>query len=339
MEKSQKKNHSLVFLCIAYMIPIIFQLALFVYQVSHLVISIWNIFATGMMIGLFIYAIRASAFTNKKNNNISSDTKKTKSAGMANKAKYGKKAIAVFVSIAVVFVSLSVLFFRLYDAKTDGLQVVKATVTDQWGETTVDTSVSDEGVTQSESDYIEVYVEYDFGGTTKTATISATTTDRIYVDELKIYVDANGDFVCDYGRALVWKLEAIVFLSFAIMMILIVIFSLNIEFVAGSIFTCVGLSIMFLVGCPLFENFLFNDIVCFVNVFAGVGLYMLLMGMFTLIFGHDAVYGNINYNSHVTKEESAELEEQMGLKTCEKCGAKVSIYDKYCFSCGKKIKE
>ena len=234
--------------------------------------------------------------------------------------------------------SVSALFFGVYSNKSKGLQIVSSKVVSQDGETIRDTSVSGDGVSTSESDFITVEVEYLFNGETKKATIEATNTDKIYVDSLKIYINQKGEFVSDYGRIIAWKIEAFIFLGFAIMMSLVAIFSLGIEFIAGSIFMCVGLAGMFLVGSPLFENFVFNDIICFISIFANVGVYMLLTGVLSLIFGRDIVFGNSTFG-HVKKEDALKHEQEVGILTCRKCGAKVSSDENFCYYCGTKIDE
>ena len=121
-------------------------------------------------------------------------------------------------------------------------------------------------------------------------------------------------------------------------MVLVAIFSLGIEFVAGSIFVLAGMSFMFLIGAPFFENFFFNDIVSFVSIFAMVGLYMLICGVFSLIFGREIVFGS-SMVGHIKKENAHKYEDEMGILTCKKCGTKVSYDEKYCFNCGTKIKD
>ena len=330
--KNKEKKFSVKYIAVAYSVPLVLQLAFFIYQISNMVISFWNIFSTIMIVYLFVFAIRGAC---KENNDT---TKKDNTSKNVSHEKLSKKAKMIFSLIAVVFVGIAFLFFGIYTNKSKGFQIVNSKVVSQEGETFRDTSVSSDGVSTTESDYIEVEVEYEFNGETKTAIIDATTTDKIYVDHLKIYVNEKGDFVSDYGRVFAWKVEAFIFLGFALMMILVAIFSLGIEFVAGSIFVFAGLSFMFFVGAPLFENFLFNDIVSFVSVFAMVGLYMLLSGVFGLIFGREIVFGGGIFG-HVKKEDAHKHESEMGLLTCIKCGTKVKKHEKYCFNCGTKIEK
>lgn len=329
----KEKKFSVKYITIAYSIPLALQTAFFIYQLANAVISLWNCFAMLMMVYLFVFAIRGAIKDSKMQEN---STEKTNEEKEHTREKLSKKARLVYALIAVVFASVSAIFFGVYANKSKGLQIVNAKVVSQSGETIRDTETTDDGVSTSESDYIEVEVEYKFNGETKKAIIEATTTDKIYVDNLKIYVDDSGKFVNDYGRIFAWKVEAFIFLGFAVMMILVAIFSLGIEFVAGSIFTLAGVSFMFFIGAPLFENFLFNDIVSFVSVFAMVGIYMLLTGVFGLIFGREIVFGGSMFG-HVKKEDVHRYEQEMGLLTCKKCGAKVSSYDKFCFHCGTKI--
>ena len=334
--KNKEKKFSIKYITVAYSVPLVLQLIFFVYQISNLVISIWNIFATGMMVYLFVYAIRGALKANHKQLDNKGEENKNKKNNTSTTEKYSKKARIVFSLIALVFMCASALFFGIHANKSKGLQIVKAKVVSQEGDTIRDTSVSGDGVSTSESDYIEVKVEYVFDGKVRNAVIEATNTDKIYVDNLKIYVDQKGDFICDYGRIAVWKIEAFIFLGFSIMMLLVAIFSLGIEFVAGSIFMCFGLAVMFFVGAPIFENFVYNDIICFINIFANVGLYMLISGILSLIFGREVVFGGAMFG-HVKKEDAYKFEQEVGLLTCKKCGAKVSVYDEICFYCGTKI--
>ena len=332
--ENKAKKFSVKYIAVAYSVPLVLQLAFFIYQISNMVISFWNIFSTIMIVYLFVFAIRGAIKENKnqEENKLAEETKSVK------REKYSKKARIVFCLIAVVMASVSALFFGVYSNKSKGLQIVSSKVVSQDGETIRDTSVSGDGVSTSESDFITVEVEYLFNGETKKATIEATNTDKIYVDSLKIYINQKGEFISDYGRIIAWKIEAFIFLGFAIMMSLVAIFSLGIEFIAGSIFVCFGLAGMFLVGSPLFENFVFNDSICFISIFANVGVYMLLTGVLSLIFGRDIVFGSSTFG-HVKKEDALKHEQEVGILTCRKCGAKVSSDENFCYYCGTKIDE
>ena len=195
--KNKEKKFSVKYIAVAYSVPLVLQLAFFIYQISNMVISFWNIFSTIMIVYLFVFAIRGAC---KENNDT---TKKDNTSKNVSHEKLSKKAKMIFSLIAVVFVGIAFLFFGIYTNKSKGFQIVNSKVVSQEGETFRDTSVSSDGVSTTESDYIEVEVEYMFNGKVKNAIITATNTDKIYVDNLKIYIDQNGEFICDYGRVVV----------------------------------------------------------------------------------------------------------------------------------------
>ena len=261
--KNNKNSMNNAIAIFAYLPPLALQIAFFVYQFKNKILSLWNIIATLMVVGIFINAIRMM---------ISEKKEKSKPAKISDPdiitggstvdyskpQKRSKKTIAIFLLISIALFGLSALFFNIHSKKVNGLQVVSSTVVDQWGKKTVTTEETDDGITQTEEEYIEVVVEYEFNGEKRTEKISAKTTDKIYVDELKIYVDKTGKFINDYGRILVWKIEGIIFLISAIIMLLTTIFALGVEFIAGTIFSLIGTSLFFLIGSPFIENILYR---------------------------------------------------------------------------------
>jgi hypothetical protein len=66
---------------------------------------------------------------------------------------------------------------------------------------------------------------------------------------------------------------------------LILIFKLGTETFAASIFMGVSFAVLALFTCQFAENFLYNDISCFVATFANISIYMLLAMTFSAIFG------------------------------------------------------
>ncbi len=341
MESLNKQKFSFRYITIAYLIPFILQIMLFGYQVSKGIVSVWNIITIVMMIFLYGYAIR-----NMKKANFNVEEIITKNKEKFNtiikqqKEKTSKKTRLIVLFIAIIFGAISALFFYLHSSKTEGLEIVNSRVVDQWGETTVVIEETDEGIQETESDYIEVTVEYEFKGETKGAVIKATTTDKIYVDELKIFIDEEGKFVADYGRLMVWKFEAIVFLSCAIILLLCSMFALAGEFIGGSIFMLIGTALMFVISSPLFENFLYNDLTCFTLLFANVGVCLLICGIFVMIFGRYSVYGLYNTelaNKSTFNEFGETIMVEDVEQKCECCGEKIAPTDKFCGNCGMKI--
>lgn len=351
MNNLKRHKFSIIYLTIAYLIPFIIQAGLFGYQVSKGIMSIWNIVTIVMMI--FLYGF---AFTRVRRANINVEERIAKrqedfeKVKQEFKKKVTKKTRFIVVFVAIAAAALSVLFHHLYTTKTEGLELVNSMVVDQWGETTVVTEETDEGIEQTESDYIEVTVEYEFNGETKGAVIKATTTNKIYVDELKIFIDEEGKFVADYGRLAVWKFESIVLFSFACLMLLFAILGLGTEFIGGSVFMLIGAALMFVIGSPLFENFLFNDLTCFTLLFANVGLCLIISGVLCLIFGKFAVYGLYNtemaYVPTLVESEDGEHYDMEHLHSngnnefcCDNCGEPIGKNDKFCGNCGKKLND
>ena len=351
MNNSKRQKFSIIYLTIAYLISFIIQVVLFGFQVSKGIISIWNIVTIVMMIFLYGFAFKIVKHANiNAEERIAKKQEDFEKLKQELKKKVTKKTRFIVVFVAIAAAALSVLFHHLYTTKTEGLELVNSKVVDQWGETTVVTEETDEGIERTESDYIEVSVEYEFNGETKGAVITATTTNKIYVDELKIFIDEEGKFVADYGRLAVWKFESIVLFSFACLMLLFAIFGLGAEFIGGAVFMLIGAALMFVIGSPLFENFLYNDLTCFALLFANVGVCLILAGLLSLIFGKFAVYGLYNteiayiltlveseYGEHYDIE-NPHLNDNNGL-CCDNCGEPIGENDKFCGNCGKKLND
>lgn len=352
-----KKNQATIsnkIIAVSFILPLILQISFLIFQIVNKIISIWNIIATGMIIFVFVNAIK----TSKKEKKTSQDPDIVTGGSTIDhfsqgSKKQSKKSIIIKIVSCLICLSLSILFFTIHSNKSKGLEVVSSTVVSQWGKTTIKTEETDEGITQTETDHIEVIVEYEFNGTTKQSKITGGTTHKIYVDELKIYVDQNGKFVSDYGRIFVWKIEAIILLCAAIMLALITIFSLGIEFIAGTIFVFSGLALFFVIGCQFIENIMFNDISCFMSMFINIGLYMLIAGVINLfspknkntqletasISQEDSIS---NLKKKLTqkykhKSEPTIKQNNDDLKTtCKNCGATISNSHKFCENCGTK---
>lgn len=311
MNNSKIQKRSIIFLTIAYLIPFIIQVAFLVFQVSKGIVSIWNMVTIVMMIFLYGFAFKRVRLANT---NAEERIEKRKEDFEVVKQDWKKKMAVksrlILVLVAVIAAAGSVFLYKLYTSKTEGLTLVNSKVVDQWGETTVVVEETDEGIQETESDYIEVTVEYEYKGEIKGAVIKATTTDKIYVDELKIFIDEEGKFVADYGRIAVWNFEAIVLFSFACIMLICAIFGLGTEFVGGSAFVAIGTALMFVISSPLFENFLYNDLTCFTLLFANAGLCLIFYGVLCLIFGKLAVYGLYNTKMAYNPMRDGKNEEQ-----------------------------
>lgn len=324
---------------LSFIIPLGLQIAFFVHQAKNKIFSIWNIIATAMLVGIFINAIRMmindSLKTQKDTtpDNVYDDS----STNHYGKVKQRKKSFVIKLIISAVLIGISVLFFNVYNNKSSGLKLVDSRVISQWGETKVTTEETDEGITQTEEDYIEVLVEYEFNGEQKSARITGKTTSKIYVDELKIYVNEKGEFINDHGRILAWKIESILFLAAAILLILFTIFSLGVEFIAGLIFTLAGSALFFLVGCPFIENILYNDINCFLACFINIGIYMLSFGLLNLILSKNKTSITPQIKQNQIQAEKQQFSSITNLETtCKGCGAKISSNDNFCQYCGTK---
>ena len=174
---------------ISFIMPLALQIAFFIFQITHKVITLWNFVATAMMIGLFINAVRMSMPSKKKQvpNDPDLVTGGSTVDHFAQESKPNKKHLIAKIITMIVTLALSIVFFSVYSNKSKGLELVNSKVLNQWGEKTIETEETDDGITQSESEYIEVTVEYEYKGIKKTALIKGRNTSKIYVDELKIY--------------------------------------------------------------------------------------------------------------------------------------------------------
>ena len=171
---------------LSFIIPLGLQIAFFIHQAKNKIFSIWNIVATAMLVGIFINAIRMminDSLKTQKNSNQDNvyDESSTKHYG---KVKQRKKSFAIKMIISAVLIAISVSFFNIYNNKSSGLKIVNSTVISQWGETKVTTEETDDGITQSEEDYIEVLVEYEFNGEQKSAKITGKTRQNLRVWKL-----------------------------------------------------------------------------------------------------------------------------------------------------------
>ena len=352
--KTHSKGISSKIILFAFIIPFILQITLFVYQITNKVLSIWNIVATAMMTFISINAVRMSRHEEKKTSEPELVTGgSTIDYSTPKKQKASTKSIVIKIFASLICIALSVLFFNIHNNKSKGLTLVNSTVISQQGEVTVETEETDDGITQTESEHIEVIVKYEFNGTTKQTTITGGNTHKIYVEELKIYIDSNGNFVSDYGRILVWKIEAIIFLCAAILLIITAIFSLGVEFIAGTIFLTIGLSLFFVIGCQFIENIWFNDLSCFSSLFVNIGIYMLIAGILNLVFPDKK---DIQPQEPISKEESManlkarlkqkyntdsqttsdETKQNLSSSNCKSCGAPMPESHKFCTHCGTK---
>ena len=286
-----------VFYIIAYIIPLALQVGFLLFQFKNKIITLWNIFPTALMIGIFVFVIKGSISDYKTSNNTDSSLDetnfnnnkpqknyRTNSKVISNKSS--KKLIFIQILIMVGAFAFSYLFYNIHSNKVQDLTLIDSEIVSQWGETSVETETKHDGSTTStQRSYVEVTVEYEFDGEKKEAIISGSTTSKVYVKHLKIYINSDGEFVSDYGRILVWKIESIIFFCFAIFILLILIFKLGTETFAASIFMGVSFAVLALFTCQFAENFLYNDISCFVATFANISIYMLLAMTFSAIFG------------------------------------------------------
>ncbi len=321
---------------ISYILPLILQIGLFVFQLVKGIISFWSVVGTCVILSIFIYIIKNA----KANKNKQNKVKFYKNNDKNNKKS--KKFIIINSIITSVLIALSILFLSVYQNKISDAEVVICKVVSQSGGTDISIDETDEGTVVSESDYVKVEVEYQFNGKTKTALIKGSTTDKIYVDHLKIYIDENGDFVSDYGRFLVWKLEGILFLCVAIVLFLYVIFKFKTELFAGMIFFSVSLAVLFLVCSQFIENSFYNDVVCFLGAFVNIGLYMISYGFMDVFCNRQKQALNEAVDS-ITIEEKLYQTKNKTIKNlqkdgiiCVKCGKKINSSDKFCYNCGHK---
>ena len=357
--KSNKNSMSYKIALLAFIPPLALQVAFFINQVKNKIITIWNAVATLMIVGIFLNAIRMmfnEMKAKQQTANVSDPDIVTggSTVDYSKPQKRSKKTVVIFALITAALFGLSALFFNIYNNKSTNLQVVNSIVLSQDGKTTITTEQTDEGTTHTEEEFIEVIVSYEFNGTQKTAKITSKTTSKIFVENLKICVDETGKFVNDYGRILAWKIEAIIFLIAGILLLLTTIFSLGIEFVAGTIFSLIGTALFFFVGAPFIENILYNDISCFLACFINIGLYMLLYGVLNLVYSKlksnkqevpvqsmsiPQNYSEQSYQEEAyfepVSEQSQEPQKPVELK-CKSCGSTMSPTDNFCQYCGTK---
>ena len=319
-----KKNNALnmKWVVVSFLIALAIQISFFVFQVANKIISVWNVVSTAMMVGIFVFAIKNHFHEKKEKQKVNFDGITGGSTVNHFEKKRNKKLMAVQAIVMVVCVIVSGVFFGMYNKKVDGMILLDSKVISQDGETFVEYEETDDGIVKHEYDYVEVFVEYEFEGKTKTAIIESQTTNKIHVENLKIYVDEKGEFVSDYGRILVWNIEAIVFLIFGVSMLVSLIFKLGVEFNAGFIMMFVGLAFLVAIGCPFIENILYNDIVCFLLMFVNAGLSILIYLLFEFIFDR-----NKKGMGHVGSEKLV----------CKSCGAKIENGYKFCGECGEKV--
>ena len=350
----KKVNQKTKIYVIAFIIPVLLQLTFFLYQLFNKILTLWNVVSTAMLVGIFINTLRIYISEKREKLQLQNDPDiVTGGSTLTQSAPKSKKSKIITLTIKLISMitalSLSVLFFNIHESKSKNLILINSTVLSQQGEINYETDHSSDETTVSETEHIEVIVEYEFDGIKKQALIKGGNTHKIYIDNLKIYVDQNGKFVADYGRIFAWKIEAIIFLCTAIALALITIFSLGIEFIAGTIFSFASLSIFFLVNSQFFENMLYNDISCFLAMFINVGLYAILAGFLTLIIP----IKNETTPTPLSKEESMKnlkarlhkkysnihndktLNNSIACK-CKNCGAEIEQTHKFCTNCGTK---
>lgn len=319
---NNKKALNMKWVIVSYLIALAIQILFFVFQLANKIVSVWNVISTAMMVGIFVFAIKNHFHEKKEKERVKFDEITGGSTVNHFEQKRNKKLIVVQAIVILVCFVVSAVFFGVHDKKVDGLKLVDSTVIAQNGETIIETEETDDGIVEKEYDHVEVLIEYQFEGKSKTAIIESNTTNKIYVDSLKIYIDQNGELVSDYGRLLVWKVEAIAFLIFAVAMLVSLIFKLGIEFNAGFIMMFIGFAFLGLIGCPFIENILYNDIVCFLLMFVNVGLSILLYLLFVFIFDR-----NKKSDGKVDSEKTF----------CKSCGAKLENGYRFCGECGEKI--
>ena len=356
-KKRAKKNDLIMearFVIIASIIPIILQVLLFSTQLMKGIVSLWNIVGTIGVIALLINAIRVAFLSAKKIDDKNYDKKdiiNAKNIAAASNNR-GVGVILTQIILIIASVSLSILFFNIYNNKSENLQVINSVVVSQTGKVTTSTEYSSDGVTTTSSEFVKATIEYEFNGEVKQAIVTSNTTNKIYVNNLKIFVTNEGEFVTDYGRIMLWKYLGIILACFAGLMLLVFIFKLGSEFMAGVIFSGIAFIIFLLIGFQLIENLLYNDLACFCSAFTNIGLYMIICGTLTALFGRKvkddesfAVLETINETENTTNEtddnnsEYSKVQDELEEKYqyCEFCSSRVNPTDKFCENCGSKI--
>lgn len=321
-------------LIFSFIVPVAIQLALFGYQVSNEIISIWNGVATLLVVLIFCGGVKKSVSAIKRAQELSLDAETADGLNTKNKSsnKLGVKARIVFFIIALVLAGGSVLCFNFYNQKSKGLDAVDATVVWQKGETKVDVKYEDGEEVRTETRVLNVTVLYEYNGVFKTANLEGTTVTELNVTKIKIYVDENGKAVCDCGRIDAFKYEAIVLLCFAALMLLVAILGLSIEFSAGGIMMFIGVALAVLVGCQFIENILYNDLVCFMFAFINMGLALIIYGVLSKIFKKPALENaaqNVNY-----EKEAEEVSFINNKRVCSYCGNILKEDENQCEACG-----
>lgn len=304
-----------IFYLIAYALAFALQVAFLLFQISNKIITLWNIFPTALMAGIFVFVMKSVIADykshNKKNNKTNEynyddeyDNKPKRPSYTDNAKVISNKRTPAFILVQIFIMiaafALSYLFYTIHDNKVKDLTLVDCVVVSQWGKTTTTTESDRNGTTTTQTAYVEVTVEYEFNGEKKEAIISGSTTDKIYVEDLKIYIDAEGEFVSDYGRVLVWQVESIILFAFGVFLLLILIFNLGTESFASAIFMVISFAITALIASQFVENFLYNDLSCFISTFANISIYMMLMTVFNILFGKkinkdEKSNSNLNY--------------------------------------------
>ena len=356
---NNKLNPFLV--AIAFIIPVVLQ-GLFVYfQIKNGILTFWNLFGTIFMFLIVGNGIRM-AIHDKKKEDAAAASEVQEYQGETTVEMTGPERNVKFTIIqaiaAIVAIACSVLCFKTYDAKSTGLNVVTADVVAQWGETVKETEIDDEGeITQTETEHIEVTIRYEYNGVYHQEVVKANTTSKIYVDEIKVYVDGAGKLVDTYGRVEIWKYEAIILMVFGVIMAFTAMFVLGAGFIAGDIMTCLGAAIFMLVASPFIEDILYNDILCFIAIFVNIGLYMLLFSVFTLVFvGRKGLAGAITTTTTYVDElpdlaeevdeeyDSQDIPELMPREEpvvapiyCRYCGNEIAPGANFCDMCGARL--
>ena len=333
MEKDLKLELKLLIL--SFLVPVLIQVAMFGFQVANGVISIWNIVSTFLVVVIFLGGIKSNKRSIIKARYINPNREVTGGSTVErkNNQKMGIKARVVFFIVALVLAGASVLCFHFYNVKSKGLEVVEATVVWQKGETNVEVKQEDDEEVHSETRSLNVTVLYMFNGGYKTADLKAANITELKVKDVKIYIDAQGEAVCDCGRIDAFKYEAIVFLSFAVIMLLVAILGLGVELAAGGIMSLLGVGLAILVGSQFIENILYNDLVCFLFAFIDLGLALMIYGILSKILKKPESV--VSYNNVLAQEN--QVESLKFERVCSYCGSKLKENENQCECCGASV--
>jgi len=361
MSRATKKELHPVVGIITFIIPLVLQGLFLYHQIKNDILTFWSLAGSGMMVLIFLNAIRM--MFGKKEDQPTEEIQGESTVEITGPER--KKEFTIMQSIvAVIAIAASIVCFNVYNNKSKGLEAINSQVVHQWGEIVKKTEVDGDEITETEYENIEVTISYEYKGVKHREIIKSGTTSKIYVDELKIYVDENGVLIGTFGQVEVWKYEAIILLVFGVIMALSAIFVLGAGFVAGNIMTCAGVGVFLLIASTFMENALYNDILCFVSVFANIGFYMLLYSVLTLIFvGRKGLAGAITTTTtYVDKlpdleeevdEESTfnpdaapyvpemdkKPEEPAGNRFCQFCGSEIEAGSKFCDMCGARLNQ